>query len=91
MCGLTTWPSSIWMNSILQDISAGGLPPCRSDLEGEGWSIYLNKTKLTEDPSMAIQNFTLGRQYGKYLADKGLLTLVAFDLVDWQATGKGSR
>jgi hypothetical protein len=72
----------------LQDISAGGLPPCCSDLEGEGWSIYLNETKLTGDPSMAIQNFTLGRQYSKYLADKGLLTLVAFDLVNWQAMAK---
>jgi hypothetical protein len=76
---------------FLQDISAGGLPPCCSDLEGEGWSIYLNETKLTKDPSMAIQNFTLGKQYSKYLANKGPLTLAAFDLIDWLATTKAAE
>ena len=64
----------------------GGLPANESNLEGEGWTIWLNGVKLTSDPTVAIRQHVHSSALRTYMAQKGLIAELAFDTIDWHAT-----
>ena len=73
---------------IAQSRTAEGIGPCDDRLEGEGWTIRIEGTKITGDPTLPLRDHILSPPLQKYLAKKGILAEDAFDQVDWKATAK---
>ena len=63
----------------------GRLPPKQDHIFCEGTRVFIDRVKLTTDGAPNICHTVFAPRMRKYLADKELLSITAFDLVDWQA------
>ena len=59
--------------------------PDHNHIYCEGTRVFVDGTKLTTDGAPDIRHAVFAPKMRKYLAEKDLLPLTAFDLVDWQA------
>ena len=57
----------------------------------KGTRIFIDGQKLTTDGAPNIRHTVFAPKMRKYLADKELLSITAFDLVDWQAIRRASQ
>ena len=60
-----------------------GLPPCPSDIHGEGWTVTVSGVKMTGDPSQAILFDFAAPAMRDYLHRRNFLPRHLFSHIDW--------
>ena len=81
-----TWAKQFLRTMIERDSTLlGGLPPCPSDLHGEGWTIAVDGVKATGDPAAMIRFAATAPDMQFYLNKREFLSNDLFYHIDWDA------
>ena len=79
------------LHELIRADNLGQLDPCPDYIYMEGTRLTILDKKITTDPSPEMRHAIFAPKMKTTLADKGLLTTTAFDLVDWEATRRAAK